>query len=79
MQVPAFRVRVLKTGLTSLSLILISFACAPVPVYERAYLNDPDMQMGPDPGQKHAAYVRSIREGSTPAGSSKSSGGCGCN
>jgi hypothetical protein len=75
----AWKESVLKTAFIALPLSLQLVGCAPVPVYERAFLNDPDMQTGPDPGQKQAAYVRSIREGSTPAGSSKSGGGCGCN
>ncbi len=43
------------------------------------YVNDPEMQMGADAGKNFQTYIQSIREGATPAGTSKASGGCGCN
>lgn len=43
------------------------------------YQNDPEMQMGSSSGKGYELYIESIREGATPAGGSKSSGGCGCN
>ena len=54
-------------------------SCVSVKPYERQYVNDPEMQMGHDSGQSFNSYVHSIREGSTPAGKVKGSGGCGCN
>jgi hypothetical protein len=53
--------------------------CQTVKPYQRAYLNDPEMQMGLKAGQGFEAYVESIREGATPPGGAKTSGGCGCN
>ena len=64
--------------LVAAMLILIQ-GCASLKPYERVYVNDPEMQMGSDPGQNLQHYVHTIREGSTPAGTSKGSGGCGCN
>jgi len=55
------------------------FSCQAVKPYQRVYLNDPEMQMGSNSGKKFEDYVETIREGATPAGGAKSSGGCGCN
>lgn len=54
-------------------------SCVPIKPWERVYLNDPRMQLSHKTGNDFSNYVHSIREGSTPAGSTKSSGGCGCN
>jgi hypothetical protein len=54
-------------------------SCASLKPYDRVYVNDPEMQMGNDAGKNFENYVHSIREGATPAGNSKGSGGCGCN
>ena len=43
------------------------------------YVNDPEMQMATDAGKNFQNYIHSVREGATPAGGSKASGGCGCN
>lgn len=54
-------------------------SCATVAPYERQFVSDSEMQMGSDSGQEFNNYIHSIREGATPAGGSKTSGGCGCN
>jgi len=54
-------------------------SCATVAPYERQFISDSEMQMGNDAGKEFSNYVHSIREGATPAGASKTSGGCGCN
>ncbi len=61
------------------SLVLTLFSCRSVKPYEMVYLNDSEMQMGNSSAKNYENYIESIREGATPAGSSKSSGGCGCN
>lgn len=53
--------------------------CATIEPFERQFLNDRDMKMGIDSGVEFNNYVHSIREGSVPAASMKTSGGCGCN
>jgi Domain of unknown function (DUF4266) len=60
-------------------IVFLITSCSSVKPYERVYVNDPEMQMTSDSGKKFTTYVYSIREGATPAGTSKSSGGCGCN
>jgi len=65
-----------------ISLLLLTVmisSCATVKPWERVYLNDPQMQLKHTTGKNFSNYVHSIREGSIPAGSTKSSGGCGCN
>lgn len=63
----------------SLLLCFVLSSCATVSPYEQLYLDDSEMQMGGDAGSEFSNYVQSIREGATPAGGAKSSGGCGCN
>ena len=59
--------------------ILLLSSCATVPNYERIYLNDSEMQMGQTVASGVENYIHTIREGATPAGGAKTSGGCGCN
>jgi len=54
-------------------------SCVSIKPYERVYVNDPEMQMEVDAGKNFENYIHSIREGATPAGTNKASGGCGCN
>jgi hypothetical protein len=62
-------------------IIILAFltSCVSIKPYERQFVNDPQMQMSDDSGRDFNNYVYSIREGATPAGSTKASGGCGCN
>jgi hypothetical protein len=53
--------------------------CKTVKPHERVYLNDPEMQLGTTSVQGYERYIQSIREGAVPPGTTKSSGGCGCN
>lgn len=62
----------------SIACLLLS-SCATVAPYQRQYISDSEMQMGNDAGKEFNKYIYSIREGATPARSTKSSGGCGCN
>jgi len=68
-----------KNGLIAFVLILLASSCVTLKPYDRVYVNDPDMQMNGDAGKNYENYIHAIREGATPAGSGKSSGGCGCN
>ena len=68
----------IKLFLTSILFALLT-SCATVKPYEQIFINDSEMQMGGDETRNFDNYVHSIREGSMPAGSVKSSGGCGCN
>ena len=61
------------------ALLLLLSSCASIKPYETQYLNDAEMGMQLDPTEQFGLYVFSIREGAKPPGSSKGSGGCGCN
>jgi predicted phosphatase len=54
-------------------------SCVAVKPYERMYLNDSEMSLESNSTDMFEGYVHSIREGITPAATTKSSGGCGCN
>lgn len=54
-------------------------ACESVKPYQRMYLNDHEMKAGPSAAGKFEENVQVYREGSSGGGSSKTSGGCGCN
>jgi Domain of unknown function (DUF4266) len=69
----------LKISLLALFMCFISQSCVSLKPYQQVFVKDPEMQMGADTGKNFQNYVHSIREGATPASSSKSSGGCGCN
>ena len=53
-------------------------SCASVKPYQRAYLNDPEMQPDTGPAAQFETYYESIREGSSTAGGGKATDGCGC-
>ena len=72
----------MKRNLVHLSFLCIALmmcSCSVIKPWNRVYLNDPQMQPGHTAGNNFSNYVHAIREGSIPAGSTKSSGGCGCN
>jgi uncharacterized membrane protein len=54
-------------------------SCRTVKPYQRAYLNDANMDLGRTGLDKFDESVQSYREGASGGGSGKSSGGCGCN
>lgn len=53
--------------------------CKAVKPYQRAYLNDENMQTGKQPLEKFSSNVHTYREGASGGGRGKTSGGCGCN
>ncbi|MFI5135606.1 MAG: DUF4266 domain-containing protein [Chitinophagales bacterium] len=52
--------------------------CASVKPYQRAKLNDREMQIEHNAAAQFEDYYQSIREGSTPPESGKTTDGCGC-
>ena len=60
-------------------MILTCLSCRSIKANDINYTRDPDMEIGNDAGKTFQNYVQTIREGGQPAGSSKTSGGCGCN
>jgi hypothetical protein len=61
------------------AVFLIITSCESVKPYQRAYLNDREMKPGMRNGQKFEEHSHAYREGSSGGGSTKTSGGCGCN
>lgn len=65
--------------LALMSLLVSMASCQLVKPYQRAYLNDYEMQAGHPGCRAFEQYVMTIREGSSGGGGMKTSGGCGCN
>ncbi len=58
---------------------LATFSCETVKPYQRVYLNDYEMKPGQLKARSFEESVQVYREGASGGGSSKTSGGCGCN
>jgi hypothetical protein len=65
--------------LAAITLFVVLQACVTVKPYQRAYLNDDNMQAGRRPIEKSEESAHTYREGSSGGGNGKASGGCGCN
>lgn len=55
------------------------FGCHPVKEYQKAYVNDAEMQLSAKKSQKFETNFQSYREGASGANGGKTGGGCGCN
>ena len=53
--------------------------CVNVRPYQKAMLNDEDMELGPKLNQGCETAFESYREGASGANGGKVGGGCGCN
>lgn len=67
-----------------LSLLLLPFlwgfySCQPVKAYQKAKLNDSEMELSARKVQKFELNFQAYREGASGANGGKSGGGCGCN
>ena len=63
-----------------LFLITIIFsACVSVKPYQKAFLNDEDMDLGIRLIENYDSEFESYREGASGANGGKVGGGCGCN
>jgi hypothetical protein len=70
----------MKIKLLILAITAMGMAsCVAVQPHEMVYINDQEMKLGNSIDKSFEIYIETIREGSTSAGSNKSSGGCGCN
>lgn len=58
--------------------LLVFASCQSVKPYQRAYLNDREMQFGSMTVESMEQKTHAYREGATGAGKGKASGGCGC-
>ncbi|NVK85957.1 MAG: DUF4266 domain-containing protein [Cytophagia bacterium] len=62
-----------------LLLIVVSNSCSPVRAYQRAYLNDAEMELSARALDYFCTNFQSYREGASGANGGKVGGGCGCN
>ncbi|MCE7924631.1 MAG: DUF4266 domain-containing protein [Haliscomenobacteraceae bacterium CHB4] len=74
-----FRRCILNSPALLLLLALLTTGCQSVKPYQRAYLNDHEMQAGQKSIAQPEQNAMSYREGATGGGGGKASGGCGCN
>lgn len=54
-------------------------SCVSVKSYQKAYLNDSDMDLAAPTMEKNDLTFQVYREGASGASSGKTGGGCGCN
>ncbi|MDB5253577.1 MAG: hypothetical protein JWP27_2746 [Flaviaesturariibacter sp.] len=66
----------------ALMMALLSLAmtsCTTVKPYQKAYLNDAEMELAARKAQKFESNFHAYREGASGANGGKTGGGCGCN
>lgn len=54
-------------------------SCTSVKAYQKAYLNDGEMNLANRPSEQFESYFQVYREGAAGANGGKTGGGCGCN
>ena len=64
--------------------LVISFgfvfsSCTSPKAYQKVYLNDAEMELGPRKAEKFELNFQSYREGASGTNGGKTGGGCGCN
>jgi hypothetical protein len=62
-----------------LTLSAVSIGCSSVKEYQKAHLNDSEMELGARKAQKFETSFQLYREGASGANGGKTGGGCGCN
>ncbi|MCB0401756.1 MAG: DUF4266 domain-containing protein [Flavobacteriales bacterium] len=65
--------------LSALLLLATLSGCVQVKAYQKAYLNDEDMDLGTRSIDAQEVAFQSYREGASGANGGKVGGGCGCN
>ncbi|RYZ23773.1 MAG: DUF4266 domain-containing protein [Chitinophagaceae bacterium] len=68
-----------KYGFGFALLLVAAAACTPVKGYQKAYLNDAEMELAARKVQKFEFNFQAYREGASGATGGKTGGGCGCN
>ena len=74
----------MKLNLRTIPLLLLAGStlaagCASVKPYQKAYLNDAEMELAARKSEKSENSFQSYREGASGANGGKTGGGCGCN
>jgi hypothetical protein len=60
-------------------LVAAIVSCSPVKAYQKAYINDSEMELSARKVQKFETNFQAYREGASGATGGKTGGGCGCN
>ncbi|MEM9986368.1 MAG: DUF4266 domain-containing protein [Bacteroidota bacterium] len=60
-------------------MLLLLSGCVTVRPYQKAYLNDAEMEMGRRPSEAFEQNFQLYREAASGANGGKNGGGCGCN
>ena len=63
----------------AVALVTLSTSCASVKEYQKAYLNDSEMELKARKVQLYETNFMVYREGASGASGGKTGGGCGCN
>ena len=63
----------------SMIISLTATSCETVKEYQKARINDADMQLSARKDQRFEQNFQSYREGASGANGGKTGGGCGCN
>ena len=58
---------------------LVFASCSSPKQYQKMYLNDAEMELGPRKAEKFEMNFQVYREGASGANGGKTGGGCGCN
>ena len=69
----------LRTLFLFFSIGILLSSCTAPKQYQKAYLNDAEMQLAPRKAEKFENNFQSYREGASGANGGKTGGGCGCN
>jgi hypothetical protein len=69
----------LFSGLLGIAMASIFTGCKPVKEYQKAKINDNDMQLANFKSEKFEQNFEMYREAGAGANGSKTGGGCGCN
>ncbi len=59
--------------------MMVLHSCTSPKAYQKAYVNDAEMQLTPRQSEKFESNFQAYREGASGATSGKTGGGCGCN
>ena len=68
-----------KSIILVIFLTLLMSSCVSVKSYQKAYLNDSEMELSSAKTEKNELTFQVYREGASGASSGKTGGGCGCN
>lgn len=68
-----------KVFIIAVMALTVLSGCATVKEYQKAHLNDSEMELAARKSQKFETSFQLYREGASGANGGKNGGGCGCN